>query len=458
VRVNCFALFAGVICLGVSGGAGNDAVLRQFEGLMQKYRNDQAAVDALESLVLKNGDHLLQSTGPAMLTAAENAYKEMEQNTPSLQSLPSRQKQLRKLIYQKNYIEVKQLNDNKNTDTVFNLLTPRLLWHSSERKSPKMADLGNIANVSSSPLKVGDIEGVAAVVDYRSSGILGPVLNQESCGGCWAFAAVGAMQAAYAKQNRMLYTLSPQQLISCDSTQKGCQGGIYNSLWYPGGYCANNGVTTNDLAPFQSSKGFPPTCGSLNIDVPILRASGVVQLMSNNQNTNANMKVAVMQQPVAISIYASCNSFMAYKSGILSLDDCNCVNNEGIDHGVLLVGYDTTGETPYWIIKNSWGPDWGMEGYAYLEIASEDANNFNLDVGGMTVGGTCGINYNPAFPAKVTLDPYCETNDCTQYGSPVAPTTSAPTSSSDSCVSRPTATIVFAILGLIGINYQAYYC
>ncbi|MCL4142289.1 UNVERIFIED_CONTAM: hypothetical protein GTU68_055284 [Idotea baltica] len=79
------------------------------------------------------------------------------------------------------------------------------------------------------------------------------------------------------------------------------------------------------------------------------------------QGSEDDLKKAVaLVGPISVAIDASSNEFMAYKSGIFTTEDCSPVD---LDHGVLLVGYGTDEGKDYWLVKNSWGTSWGMDGY-----------------------------------------------------------------------------------------------
>jgi C1A family cysteine protease len=88
---------------------------------------------------------------------------------------------------------------------------------------------------------------------------------------------------------------------------------------------------------------------------------------------------AVAKQPVSIAIEADQSIFQFYDSGVIT---GNCGHK--LDHGVLLVGYDTTEEgIDYWKVKNSWGPEWGSNGYVL--IGRSDKN-------------VCGIMMSASYP------------------------------------------------------------
>ena len=74
--------------------------------------------------------------------------------------------------------------------------------------------------------------------------------------------------------------------------------------------------------------------------------------------------------------------FQFYKSGILDSQQCGTT----LDHGVLVVGYGVENDIPYWVVKNSWGENWGENGY--IRIARSESTNTN---------GICGIAMQPSF-------------------------------------------------------------
>src|SRR3954462_3072055 len=82
--------------------------------------------------------------------------------------------------------------------------------------------------------------------------------------------------------------------------------------------------------------------------------------------------------------------FVFVEQGIYD-GDCSS-NPDDIDHAVLIVGYGSDGDEDYWIVKNSWGTSWGMEGYIYIK------RNTNLTY------GVCAINYMASYPTKESTE------------------------------------------------------
>jgi C1A family cysteine protease len=91
---------------------------------------------------------------------------------------------------------------------------------------------------------------------------------------------------------------------------------------------------------------------------------------------------ALVQQPVSVAVEADQDVFQLYGGGVMTK---KCGTN--LDHGVLAVGYGTLNNQDYWLVKNSWGADWGQKGYIMLGRGTQY---------GAT--GQCGIQMDPSFP------------------------------------------------------------
>ena len=104
---------------------------------------------------------------------------------------------------------------------------------------------------------------------------------------------------------------------------------------------------------------------------------------------------AAAKQPVAVAIEADQRAFQLYAGGVF---DAECGTQ--LDHGVLVVGYgeakNGTGTVPYWIVKNSWGAQWGDNGYIRLVR--------NLGPEGESPG-QCGVAMQASIPIKKGPNP-----------------------------------------------------
>jgi len=88
---------------------------------------------------------------------------------------------------------------------------------------------------------------------------------------------------------------------------------------------------------------------------------GYVDIPKRNETTLHSATATV--GPISVAIDASVKSFRFYSSGVYDEPSCS---SEYLDHGVLVVGYGTYQDKDYWLVKNSWGTRWGMEGYIMM--------------------------------------------------------------------------------------------
>jgi len=207
-----------------------------------------------------------------------------------------------------------------------------------------------------------DASSLPASVDWVAAGAVTPVKNQGSCGSCWSFSTTGALEGAYKLKYGTLESFSEQQLVSCDDVDLGCNGGWMDDAfdWT----AKNGGLCTEAAYPYTSGAGKNAAC------VTGCTANANVAPKSHTDvtaNSVTALMSAVAQQPVSIAIQANQAAFQSYSSGVLT-GRCG----ERLDHGVLAVGYGTENGVDYWLVKNSWGPDWGENGYIKIERSDAD--------------------------------------------------------------------------------------
>ena len=195
-----------------------------------------------------------------------------------------------------------------------------------------------------------NLQTAPASWDWRSSNLVTDVKNQGSCGGCWAFSAAANIEGQYAKKYKQLVSFSAQQMIDCDYSNYGCNGGLMHNAFT---YIKNNGgLATWTSYPYLGYRGY------CRYATKVARVSGYISAGTTNEEAIKTMLYQV--GPLSIAVNAS--TLQYYKGGIYDVPYSYCPNQ--LDHGVTLVGYgvSSTG-IPYWVIKNSWGPYWGESGY-----------------------------------------------------------------------------------------------
>jgi cathepsin L len=213
---------------------------------------------------------------------------------------------------------------------------------------------------------------IADAVDWTTVGAVTPVKDQGQCGSCWSFSATGSLEGAWFLAKGDLISLSEQQLMDCskDEGNYSCEGGWMDSAFEY--VIKNNGICSEAEYPYQMKDR--STCD------PCTNVANITTYRDIPQSENA-LKTAVSVTPVSVAIEADQSDFQFYESGVMTGE---CGTN--LDHGVLTVGYGVLDGIDYWKVKNSWGPDWGDEGYILIERNKEQE------------GGQCGIHLAASYP------------------------------------------------------------
>ncbi|PIU20729.1 MAG: hypothetical protein COT18_00705 [Elusimicrobia bacterium CG08_land_8_20_14_0_20_59_10] len=205
-------------------------------------------------------------------------------------------------------------------------------------------------------------KGLARTFDWRNSGgnFVTPPRSQGGCGSCWAFAMTGALES-YMLRTRNTpgvdLDLSEQVFVSC-SKAGSCKGGAL----YPA-FLSDKGLPAEAAYPYAAVNGScSAAAAGWQKDANKIAGWGIVAGGSSSRLKASLVKYGPL--PTSMLVY---EDFRHYKSGIYSRVSGKYLGG----HAVLLVGYNDDEE--YFMVKNSWGPDWGEDGYfriAYSEMSS----------------------------------------------------------------------------------------
>lgn len=230
-------------------------------------------------------------------------------------------------------------------------------------------------------LELGDDRHIPSSVDWRKQGAVSEVKDQGRCGACWSFSATGAMEGINKIVSGSLVSLSEQELVDCDRTyNSGCGGGLMDYAYQF--VIDNHGIDTEEGYPYR---GMEKSCNKAKLKRHSVTIDGYIDVPPNDEK---QLLKAVAAQPVSVGICGSEREFQLYSKGIFT-GPCST----SLDHAVLIVGYGSENGVDYWIVKNSWGAHWGMNGFIHIQRNSGHSK------------GVCGINMLASYPTKTSPNP-----------------------------------------------------
>ncbi|KAJ8726653.1 hypothetical protein PYW07_001351 [Mythimna separata] len=186
--------------------------------------------------------------------------------------------------------------------------------------------------------------------DWRDQNVVTPVKDQGNCGSCYAFSATGNIEGQYAIKNKELVSVSEQQIVDCDQENSGCFGGLMS--------VAMRSLINQGGCESEADYPYEGHFRKCQFDENKIKVQ-INDCHSFNLTSQEKLKQLLYHTgPIAIAIQGS--GLQLYQNGIITDDECD---QGGINHGVLLVGYGTENDVPYWIVKNSWDTTFGEDGY-----------------------------------------------------------------------------------------------
>jgi len=196
---------------------------------------------------------------------------------------------------------------------------------------------------------------------WKGANCIHDVRNQGNCGSCWTFGTTGMLSDRCCLHSKDHGWLAPQELVSCDIRNDGCQGGW--PAWALQYIIDNKGMVPETCYKYQAqSRACPNKCdnGDDWVKAHVCNCFGLKQCLGVD-----TMKKCLTSGPVAVT-FEVCSSFFSYRSGVYK---CDCTNGGVGLHTVTAVGYADTPEC-HWVVRNSWGSVWGDKGYFKMACKS----------------------------------------------------------------------------------------
>ena len=200
-------------------------------------------------------------------------------------------------------------------------------------------------------------------INWNNTDYLSSVKNQGQCGSCYAFSTTNVLETFMRINNYTVERLSEQQIVDCSTSDYGCEGGfMHTSLDF---IINNNGLLDNKDYEYKAKT---QNC-SENVNKTNVLGSNITEYQFVLPSSIQDLKESVLKSPVAIALDANNVFFRFYKNGVI---DIPTKQTDMINHAVVLVGFDYDDEGMYWIIQNSWGKDWGDNGFCKIRVKEGD--------------------------------------------------------------------------------------
>lgn len=200
-------------------------------------------------------------------------------------------------------------------------------------------------------------------LDLRTSQRVTPIREQSTCGSCWAFGTIAAIESnilmQYPNINAAQLDLSEQQLLDC-SDGGSCWGGWYGT--------ALQWAKSNNMN-LEEERNKPYVVWENNVcEAPIARQFRVKNFGKVNpykmMPSRQEIKTAICQYGSVVTAVNATQAFLGYRSGVFN----EFANGSDVNHAINIVGWDDSKNA--WLLKNSWGTDWGENGYMWIDYGS----------------------------------------------------------------------------------------
>lgn len=358
-------IFLFIVTVSLIGSTYSSLSVQDFvDGILSNYDNKLDVIDSNPLLVER------------IYRYYQRQYPRLDQSRAFLPNIQNKRKE----IFRENLRLV--LAHNQNPHSTFKLKINHMSDWTDEESAAIRAKIPVEPVNNALPVDLGQQRRstIPDTYDWRNQtrvpNAVTPIKNQHHCGSCYAFAMVGALEKTYAQIYNQSGPLSPQQLIDC-SHESGCEGGSFVGTF---NYIKEIGDRLN------LEKDYPSTPNGAKND-KCQNSSG--QLLSYNQTYNLEYrqlpteneeymrKIVYEQGPIYVyynagkregndTIFREASAkFDQYASGIYDVP--GCPTHENMNHALVIIGYGAENGTDYWLVKNSWGPTWGDNGYIKIK-------------------------------------------------------------------------------------------
>jgi len=295
---------------------------------------------------------------------------------PHIKQASAEEKMKRKQIFKKNFKFIQEHNKRAAKGEVTYTVDVNHLAFKDDSESDSLNGLSIVtddefkaAKAATKKVKAATSGSISipAELNWATRGKVTSVKDQGSCGACWSFSSTSVMESMYAIKGDYNATedMSEQQAIDCSyvpttmAGNHGCNGGLPYYYYY---YASQTKMTIEADYKYQAAT---QSCNSPLVATKAINKPPVCGVKSSN--SEQEMLLMLQDAPVTIGMNVE-SSFKLYSGGIYTSTTCNSLRqSNGLvrpNHAMSVVGYGTDNGVNYWLVKNSWGTKWGLNGYA----------------------------------------------------------------------------------------------
>jgi len=197
-----------------------------------------------------------------------------------------------------------------------------------------------------------------------------PIHNQGNCSSSYAVTPASVLSNRYCALTGKFVDLSPQTYLGCEPTSKNCEGGaVANFL----DYAKKEGIPELSCTPYTGDKN--KTCPEDS--AACLKYNALEYCVSSTAET---IKREILKNGPVVAVIPVYRDFLIYKDGIYRVIEGTSRFQGG--HAIKVLGWGQEEGREYWIIENTWGDSWGVNGYGKVAIGENDLyiDNFVMAV------------------------------------------------------------------------------